>query len=485
MIITFSLLILFTIINSFFKELFKKQSKKISLVLSITLLILSTLASLQGISLPGFQDIEKINILKTLFSLLLITSMLFDTSKEVLFRKIISLFLILSNNIEFQGTFLLTSLVVEKILKNTQISLRNYSMLLLLILTFLGGDFFGQGQSVIALVFAAFLFNEELAKSNRPEPVNALFYSIVILVFLKNESISLAMLIPLIILSILNLLNTGKRLLRLEGDRFSSFLSLTFLFMSVLALTGLNQLFYFIGAFLFLGVISRLLLKTNSIHWDIFFLIFFFSPPFGIGYMSRTEVFEKVVIQPWYILALVCLYTLLLQLFTLLIVINSENSFIESIKKFKLSTDIKASLFIVVSVLFSLLFLPDNWLEGYGNLFKVKLFPESIILDNYFGIGYYLFWVELVIWLSLTFIYYKTSPDFFKRIYTLNILLNRCLPKKVITDLKIVPGHRIQSNNFSAKDLVSALELSRNRIPPQYFTLVMILALGMFLAGLV
>lgn len=483
MIITLLILFFFIIINSYFEDVFKKKTREVGLIISVILLGINVLFSLQGYSLPGFLELEKFNILKMLFLLVITISLIFDSSKDTVFRKVVTIFLISSNNIEFQATFLLAALVVEKILAGVEINYKYYTTLLLIIMVSLAGVLLGYGQVLIGLIFSIFLLNDELKKVSKPDPIDLLFYSSILLVFVNQVTTSLA-LAALIIISLLNLLGTGKRLLKYEQDSFSGFLSLVFLFMALLALMGLHQLYYFIGIIIFLGMYCRKNVKTPSIHWDLFFVMFFFSPPFGIGYMSRIEVFESIMAQPGYIFFLVTLFTLILQLITLLIILKSKELFIESIKQFKFRENIKASVFILFSIALSLLFLPENWIEGYGNLFKLKLFPVEDIGKNIFGIGYYLFWVELVVWLSVVFLYFKTSPAFFRRAYFLNVSLSRNIT--IIKKNELVKPHRFieNRNKYSAKNLVSSLELGENKLSPQYFTLLMLIAFGLILAGM-
>ncbi len=484
MILTLTLLFLIAIIDSFFRDSFNKKSKEAALIASVVALGLSLFSSTQSINLSGFIEYEEFNILKTLFIFVLFSSILFSSNKEDIFKKVVGVFLLASNNIEFQASFLLASLIVEEILFLKKSNHKVNALFILIVLCSLTGVFKGYGTGIMALIFSIKLLSKERGKVFVPSPTKAVFYSIVILVFSKNNP-SIIFLIPLALVSTLYLYSFGRRLLSDNLETFSSYLTLSLLYLSILALVGLSQLFYFVGIILFIAELIRKNEKHESFHWNLFFMLFFFSPPFGIGYMSKSEIFESLISKSWFLLIAVSITILILQLFVILISTKSKLNFLDSLKKFKISADLKGSIFIIISILLSFLFLPDNWIDDYGNIFNSNFLPKAEVEIKRYGVGYYLFWAELVIWFSTIVLFYKTSPGFFEKIYFKSISLvsqkNSGSPKKLKKNI----GPPLKDNKLTLRNTVSSLEIGRNRLPAQYFSLMMLMVMGLLLAGLI
>ncbi|MFT6068766.1 MAG: hypothetical protein ACJAT2_002405 [Bacteriovoracaceae bacterium] len=483
-ILSLTLLVSFIILDSFFRESLKSSFKKIGMILSVVVVAIGLLSSTQGISFTGFLVPEGFNLFKTLFLIVLTTTIAFDKEALIISKKLVSVLLLTSNVIEFQASFLLAYLIVEEVIVTKRSNYKINAFLFLIITCSLMNIFDQYGEGLIALIFIAKLLYKELCSSETTNPTSAIFYSIVVLTFTKNLSL-VTFQIPLVLITMVYLFNSGKKLLRGNSTIFLSFMTLSFTYLTILALAGLSQLFYFIGTFLFIAAILRRKEDKESFHWNLFFILMFFSPPFGIGYMSKSEVFEVLLMKPWPLILFVGLTILLLQAFSFLLFSKVKGNLLESLKNFNFSTDIKGSVFIILSIAMSLLFLPENWITGYGNLFNTKFYPAPNLIIERFGIGYYLFWLELLIWLSAILIFYKTSPDFFKRIYFNNILLFN-EKEAPVSGKELSKSKDFINGNYSIlKNIVTALELGKNKLNPQYFSLMMLVVFGLLLAGLV
>lgn len=475
---------LFVVIKLVFKEKLINKKKETGFITSIFLLIAYTACSYQKIVIPQFIETKDFEILKFVLMSLVSVSILIDKKEDLIFRKIITLFLLASNKTEFQASFLLAALAVEGTLQSRHVSFKYLSISLLLIVSTLFGLWAKDGLAVLASLFAIILVIDQRKSTHKTQPYNSLFYGIVLVTFSQGVLYS-DLWIPLILITFIFLFDLGNNLLRNETDSLKPYISLTYLSFSALALCGHFQIFYFMSIFIFIiSFLSERYFKS-LFHWKFFFLLLFFSPPFGIGYMIRIEVLEKVISHSSYAVLAISLFYLAIQFCILMLTISERKMFITSIKNFTLNADILASLVIFIGIVMSVLFLPSNWIEGFGNLFTTKFFPETANNLSHHGIGYYLFWIEIVVWLSLAGIYFKTSPGFFNKLYFSIVLLGK--EKPALLDQKIIIRKNLNNEKFifDAKRLVSALEMGKNKLPPQYFSVIMLTVLGLILAGLV
>jgi hypothetical protein len=483
MILALFLLLAVILFNSFSSAVSQQNLKKIGIAVSVTLVGVSFFAFSQNYTIPYFINHEELNLLRMIFSLLLVGSLFLDNSTKVLFQKVILLFLLFSNSLEFQATFLLGSIALGEYLEKGKFNGFRFSVLLALILFSLNFSNGIYSSSFIVLLFSLLILLKHKDFSEIETKNNSFFFVITLSVFIEHGLIPMA-LAPLLLVSIIYLFNMSKVFLRRRSEIFYGLLSLSIIFLSMVSILGLNQLFYFVLSFLFLASILAPRGDYRGLHWKIFFFLFTFSPPFGLGFMTKVEVLEKSMAQPWYVLMLVGVFIALTQLLIFLVALESKATLIDSFKKISFSTNITASAFLGISLLLSLLFLPENWIQGYGSLFFKKLSSGPSASSRGLGIGYSIFWIELLFWAICFGIYFKTSPDFFKKSYFSFILLGQGGRPDRDNQSPLL-GKPHQEFVFSSKKIITSLDLAINKIPPQYFTLMMLIILGSMLAGLV
>ena len=272
----------------------------------------------------------------------------------------------------------------------------------------------------------------------------------------------------------------SKKLLNREKLNKKGLLILSLIFAGIFSYWNLFDHFYFLTSLLIL--VSFLInLKSNNsrdLGWSLFFVLLFVSPPFGIGYVLKTSIvktilsFNSMQLLP-FILALLLIQFVALRSFMFELLRN-----IQEIKDKKFSVDSLTIAMILVSAALSILFLPSSWSETYGNLFFRFSDPPRWSPDVIEGVGYYIFWIEVLFWVIAGAIIYKSERRLWKKLIYKSNLVKQSDPKEAVNS-KVQLVHE----KGNSRGLVLSLNFSLENLSAEAFQLVMVLLFSVFLLG--
>lgn len=192
---------------------------------------------------------------------------------------------------------------------------------------------------------------------------------------------------------------------------FLLILSLISAMLGLKPLYELNIMLAFLLLFLFRNISSK-----ENLSWSLVGVIIFLSPPVGFGYNLKIELLESLWMRGIPSFMIITVLLLMIQLFFVMNMMKFVEPNLEKIKNKEFSLD-RTSLFsILILLLTSLLFIPVEWTNSYGNLIYMTTTGEDLISGR-LGLGKYIFWAEFTFWVIALLIYYKSPKKFWKKLF--------------------------------------------------------------------
>lgn len=294
-----------------------------------------------------------------------------------------------------------------------------------LIVYFSSGYLMTAGQSELALVGFACLILWSLKTyfgCIREEKLSFFSTNLYILTlrsifinFLGNEKFSLLMLAIVAFVLI--------RMTILEVKKANQFLVNLNLFM---VYSGAFLAFKLDSLFILSLLVSNILLTISNLEknidqfsWCLVSGLLFLSPPIGLGYVLKVELFENASKYGHVYLIISSCIALFLSLKIIFTCISFGLPRIPQFKEngFKLQNSALGSMALLI--LLSLLFIPIGWSDSMGEVF-LSYFNKDIDHTSKLNLGNYLFWAELLIIVVFGIVYSKTPKEFWEKRY-LNI----------------------------------------------------------------
>jgi len=366
-------------------------------------------------------------------------------------RKLLaSLVFIFSPSLEFLILSFLIFYILEALeVTKTPRDLVKYFPIVLLLFLFSGGEY-GQVLSSVGLV----LFY--LMRLNSKEVENGFYHSFVftcffssLLIFIKIPPVVVTIMISIVFIDTIRFL---KDMVSRNQGCVDDILCLIQKLIILLPIFGDRNIFYLMLSFL---LIVKTLLSfsgdSKNLSWFLFIFLFLFSPPFGLGYIFKTNLYRAAfsfgILEFWSVV----LMTTLVTIFTTTLFIKNISPYWEQVKNKEYNFSRLAFVAIGINILISVLFIPSEWNIGLGALFS-KLVGSSLTYSSLSSLGYYLFWIEVVFGVLCTILVFKVG-------YTkIGELMARISTKRVNFSRRGMPK-RNSKVNFSKSELKELIDV--------------------------
>lgn len=257
---------------------------------------------------------------------------------------------------------------------------------------------------LILITFLGMIVEKSKEKTFGKNVFEAMFLSSL---FSFNQMSKISIIIFICLMLVLTL-KVARNCFNKGLDKIDLSMSLFVLIALLTSLLGRHEIFYLAITFLTFSKFVREIVSKDrdNLSWHLFSLLFIFSPPFGLGYIVKTQVLESASSLGFFEIGIVGLLFVVVQYVVFFNCISSIIPKWSSIKERSYSFDMVGISMIILSFLLSVLFLPRGWSLVYGDFF-FKIIDSSLTKTSDLSLGFYLFWVELLLWTILASVFYK------------------------------------------------------------------------------
>lgn len=389
----------------------------------------------------------------SLLTLSLLSTMMFQVKSFRNEIKILIAILLIISNSFFSSLLILTTYLIWEVKQKAPDRII-YLSLLIISLLFSYTTQLGAYTQIIPILLILIGITRLPFKSENAIETSVLFSISASALILNSEPLGSLVYLTIIPLSMI-FKNLIKAFIKQKINNLSISLSLLFILSIFCTLLGLRELFLLNIVFLLLValVYKSSFVEMKNVVWPVAFLLFVLSPPFGLGYIIKIELIEKVITGNIHWAIVFAPFYLTVQILFInysFVVIKSE---FEKIKNKEISYDKLGLVVIVLNILLSLLFIPKSWSALYGDFFNQSIANNSLEATS--GVGYYLFWIELLIVAIVFGVHHKLDKRYFnKLLYKLNLEREIARPYSSTTSQRFI-NSRKERNILAVFDGIS------------------------------